>query len=162
MKGYQPIENYGVVGDLNTVALVARDGSIDFLCFPDFDSPTVFASMLDSEKGGYFKIAPHEDKSKHKQLYLPDTNVLLTRFLQKGGVGEVTDFMPVENLYVGKELIRLVTCVHGKIDFLMECRPRFDYARATHTIEAKSDREFIFVNNSNPKDRLRLLSTVPM
>ena len=83
MSRYQPIENYGVIGDLNTVALVGLDGSIDFLCFPDFDSPTIFASILDSAKGGYFKIAPHKDKSKHKQLYLPDTNVLVTRFLER-------------------------------------------------------------------------------
>ena len=70
MEKYQPIENYGVIGDLNTVALVGLNGSIDFLCFPNFDSPTVFAAILDAEKGGYFKIAPRDDQSKPKQLYL--------------------------------------------------------------------------------------------
>lgn len=162
MEKYQPIENYGVIGDLNTVALVGLNGSIDFLCFPDFDSPTVFASLLDSEKGGYFKIAPQNNKAKHKQLYLPDTNVLLTRFLQKGGVGEVTDFMPVEKLYDGKELIRMVTCVHGNLDFSMECRPRFDYARTEHTAKKKNEREHEFVSKGEAKTKLRLISTIPV
>ena len=162
MDKYQPIENYGIIGDLNTVALVGLNGSIDFLCFPNFDSATVFAAILDAEKGGYFKIAPIDDQSKPKQLYLPDTNVLLTRFLRKGGVGEIADFMPVESLYVGKELIRMVSCVNGTVDFTMECRPRFDYARATHTIEVISDREIIFISKGNAHDRIRLLSTVPL
>src|SRR5688500_2467619 len=162
MSKYQPIENYGVIGDLNTVALVGLDGSIDFLCFPDFDSPTVFAAILDSAKGGYFKIAPHKDKSKHKQLYLPDTNVLVTRFLEKEGVGEVMDFMPVESLYAGKELIRMVTCVHGEIRFQMQCSPRFDYARASHSLNRAGDCEFVFVNNTTPGESLRMTSTVPL
>ena len=162
MSRYQPIENYGVIGDLNTVALVGLDGSIDFLCLPAFDSPTVFAAILDSAKGGYFKIAPHKDKSKHKQLYLPDTNVLVTRFLEKDGVGEVTDFMPVESLYAGKELIRMVTCVHGEIKFQMQCSPRFDYARASHSLNRLGEREFLFVNNETPGQSLRMTSTVPL
>jgi len=81
MTAYQPIENYGIIGDLNTVALVGLNGSIDFFCVPYFDSPTLFASILDSEKGGHFRIAPYRDNSKRKQMYFPDTNVLLTRFL---------------------------------------------------------------------------------
>lgn len=159
---YQPIENYGVIGDLNTVALVGLDGSIDFLCYPDFDSPTVFASLLDADKGGYFRIAPRNPEPKHKQLYLPDTNVLVTRFLQEDGVAEITDFMPVEPLYVGKELIRMVSCVHGRVDFTMQCRPRFDYARAELTVEQKSDREVFFINRKNPGERMRLISSVPL
>lgn len=162
MENYQPIENYGVIGDLNTVALVGLNGSIDFLCFPDFDSPTVFASILDRKKGGYFKIAPKNEEAKRKQLYLPETNVLLTRVLQKGGVGEITDFMPVETLYVGKELIRMVTCQHGTIDFIMECRPRFDYARTSHVAEKRNDREYFFICDDERKTTLRLLSTVPL
>lgn len=162
MERYQPIENYGVIGDLNTVALVGLNGSIDFLCFPDFDSPSVFASILDADKGGYFKISPEDNESRPKQLYLPDTNVLLTRFLREGGIGEVADFMPVESLYPGKELVRMVSCVHGTIKFVMECRPRFDYGRASHRIEMKSNRELIFASNSNPVDRMRLVSTVPI
>ena len=95
---YQPIENYGVIGDLHTVALVGMDGSIDFMCFPHFDSPSIFAAMLDAEKGGHFKLAPILNEAKHKQLYLPDTNMLLTRFLADEGVAEVSDFMPVAEI----------------------------------------------------------------
>src|SRR5215213_8683880 len=107
---YQPIENYGIIGDLNTVALVGLNGSIDFLCFPDFDSPTIFAALLDKDKGGFFSIAPVAHDFKNKQLYLPDTNVLLTRFLGREGIAEITDFMPVETMLVGKEFVRTVSC----------------------------------------------------
>src|SRR5690349_13263946 len=92
---YQPIENYGIIGDMHTVALVGMDGSIDWLCFPHFDSPSVFAAILDGNKGGRFKIAPPADHVTHKQFYWPDTNVLVTRFLSADGVGEITDYMPV-------------------------------------------------------------------
>lgn len=94
---YQPIENYGIIGDLNTVALVGLNGSIDFMCFPDFDSPTIFSSLLDKNKGGYFQIVPVFGEMRNKQLYLPETNVLLTRFLSSEGVGELTDFMPADD-----------------------------------------------------------------
>src|SRR5687768_15614819 len=132
MNVYQPIENYAIVGDLSTIALIGLNGSVDFLCLPNVDSPSVFAALLDSEKGGYFKIIPQKDNIKHKQLYLSDTNVLLTRFLAQDGVGEITDFMPVEELNVGKELIRMVSCVRGSLTFSVECKPRFNYARSTH------------------------------
>src|SRR5215217_4278467 len=112
---YQPIENYGIIGDLNTVALVGLNGSIDFMCFPNFDSPSIFAALLDDEKGGNFEIKPVLPEMKTKQLYLPDTNVLLTRFLSSEGVGEITDFMPVEEQSNGNELIRRVTCIRGHV-----------------------------------------------
>jgi len=159
---YEPIENYGVIGDLDTIALTGLNGSIDFLCFPHFDSPTVFAALLDKERGGYFKIAPVQDEVKHKQLYLPDTNVLLTRFLAQRGVGEITDFMPVEEMYVGKELIRTVSCGRGSLTFQMECRPRFDYARATHKAIQNNEFEILFVGNTVDKIALRLRSTIPI
>ncbi|MFD3001352.1 glycoside hydrolase family 15 protein [Pontibacter toksunensis] len=159
---YQPIENYGVIGDLNTVALVGLNGSIDFMCFPDFDSPTIFASMLDKNKGGSFSIHPTEDGLKNKQLYLPDTNVLLTRFLSDRGIGEVTDFMPVEELYQGKELIRRVTCVHGDLDFTMYCGPRFDYARSPHVTEQLNANEIIFISEGPDGTIIRLKSSVPI
>ncbi len=162
MDGYEPIENYGIIGDLNTVALVNLNGSIDYLCFPEFDSPTVFAALLDREKGGYFKISPIKDNVKHKQLYLPETNVLLTRFLATDGVGEITDFMPVEEMSVGKELIRSVTCVRGALTFSIECRPRFDYARATHRLIQKDEFNILFVSEGVNKTTLRLYATVPL
>ena len=100
---YQPIENYGVIGDLHTVALVGMDGSIDFMCAPRFDSPSVFAALLDAERGGRFQLAPLLEGARRKQLYLPDTCVLLTRFLSDAGVAEVSDFMPIED---GRQVMR--------------------------------------------------------
>ena len=94
MKGYKPIEDYGVIGDLHTIALVGKDGSIDWCCLPHFDSPSIFASILDSNKGGYFKIAPIHP-AVNKQMYLPETCILVTRFLNPDGVGEVIDLMPI-------------------------------------------------------------------
>jgi hypothetical protein len=90
---FQPIENYGVIGNMRSVALVGMDGSIDFLCYPDFDSPTVFAALLDDKQGGCFQIEPQLTDMRIWQLYLPDTNTLLTRFLAEEGVAELTDFM---------------------------------------------------------------------
>src|SRR5688500_5980657 len=156
---YHPIENYGVIGDLNTVALAGLDGSIDFMCFPDFDSPSIFARLLDSEKGGYFQIVPAVAEMKSKQLYLPDTNVLLTLFLSEEGVGEITDFMPVEELYDGKELIRRVTTVRGEVNYQMQCRPRFNYARNGHTVTVISENEIILTSEGEDKTALRLTST---
>ena len=133
---YQPIENYGLIGDMRTVALVATNGSIDWLCMPRFDSPSVFAAILDDKKGGFFRVAPADEQAKCKQLYWPDTNVLITRFLLADGAAELTDFMPVgegsTQRVDRRQIIRRVTVTRGSIEFLMECRPAFDYARAQH------------------------------
>src|SRR5882757_9692125 len=123
MPEFQPIENHAVIGDLHTVALVALDGTIDFLCFPCFDSPTIFAALLDAERGGSFRIAPDLDGAKHKQLYLPDSNVLLTRFLSADGVAEISDFMPVEEAGNAHSLVRRVKTVRGEIRFTVRCAP---------------------------------------
>jgi GH15 family glucan-1,4-alpha-glucosidase len=157
---YQPIENYGIIGNLNTIALVGLDGSIDFMCLPDFDSPTLFAALLDKTKGGSFRIAPDKPGIKQKQLYIPDTNILLTRFLSDEGIGEVTDFMPIDEKQE-KHLIRTVTCVHGKLDFTMTCAPRFDYARSLHRAVVTSEKSVAFVTPDNAT-HIRLLSTVPL
>jgi len=159
---YQPIENYGIIGDLNTIALVGLNGSIDFMCFPNFDSPSIFAALLDHEKGGKFQIVPAFTEMKMKQLYLPDTNVLLTRFLSEQGVGEITDFMPVEELFDGKELIRRVTTIRGEVKYKLICAPRFNYARSEHTVELASDNEIIFTSKGEDATVLRLYSTVPL
>src|SRR5438105_1676347 len=92
---YKPIEDYGIIGDLETVALVGKDASIDFMCFPRFDSPTIFAALLDYKRGGRFQICPLIDGANRRQLYLPDSNILLTRFLSDEGVAEISDFMPI-------------------------------------------------------------------
>ena len=125
---YLPIADHGVIGDLRTVALVGVDGTIDWYCPERFDAPSVFAAILDRQRGGYFRIAPVCD-STTKQLYFPDTNVLITRFLSPTGVGEVHDFMPVGGR---QQLIRRVVCVRGEMTFRLECEPRFDYGRDRH------------------------------
>jgi GH15 family glucan-1,4-alpha-glucosidase len=137
------------------------DGSVDYMCFPDFDSPTVFAALLDDEKGGRFKIAPKKEGARLKQLYIPDTNVLLTRFLSQEGVGEVTDFMPVEEMRHTHILIRRVKAVRGPIEFRLRCAPRFDYARASHTIEPEGD-DVLFIPQGDAGRPLRLRSQVPL
>ncbi|WP_114778652.1 glycoside hydrolase family 15 protein [Botryobacter ruber] len=159
---YQPIEDYGIIGDLNTVALIGLNGSIDFMCFPDFDSPSIFAAILDDENGGCFSIQPTYDGMKNKQLYLPDTNVLLTRFLSDDGIGEITDFMPAEEVHQGNQLIRRVSCVHGDLEFTMRCCPRFDYARSAHKTEQISEHEVIFYSTGPDGIGIRLMSTVPL
>src|SRR3712207_1517081 len=135
---YQPIENYGIIGDLHSVALVGMDGSIDWLCLPHFDSPSVFAAILDDEKGGRFKIAPVSESVTRKQLYWPDTNVLITRFFTPEGVAEVTDYMPIHSSMNGQgrhQLIRRIKVVRGEMKFRMECSPAFNYARDDHKSE---------------------------
>jgi GH15 family glucan-1,4-alpha-glucosidase len=159
---YSPIENYGIIGDLNTVALVNLTGSIDYMCFPDFDSPTVFAALLDDETGGCFQISPQYGEMKNKQLYLPDTNVLLTRFLSSEGVSEITDWMPVEELYDGKELIRRVANIRGEGRFKMKCMPRFNYGRSQHTVKQLSPNVVIFISSGEDKVALRLTSSVAL
>ena len=136
--GYLPIENYGMIGNMRTVALVGMNGSIDWLCLPRVDSPSVFASVLDDKKGGYFKIAPVGQGASEKQLYWPETNVLITRFLSPDGVGEVRDFMPIEAApdEQGRgRLVRIVTTDRGSMAFRMECYPAFDFARADHDLK---------------------------
>lgn len=131
---YQPIESYGVIGNMRTVALVSNRASIDWMCFPHFDSPTVFAALLDDEKGGRFSICPREGQVAHKQFYWPDTNVLLTRFLSPGGVGEIEDFMPVTNNATWHDqVVRRVSVVRGKMDLFLCCEPAFDYGRVRPT-----------------------------
>jgi GH15 family glucan-1,4-alpha-glucosidase len=159
---YQPIENYGIIGDLNTVALVGLNGSVDFMCFPDFDSPSIFAALLDKNKGGRFLLKPLFKEKKSKQLYLPDTNVLLTRFLSAEGVSEITDFMAVEELFKGKSLVRRITTVRGEVQYEMRCAPRFNYGKSPHSIRVVSNTEVIFTSRGDDKTNLRLISSVPM
>jgi GH15 family glucan-1,4-alpha-glucosidase len=129
---YQPIENYGVIGDLRTAALVGKNGSLDWLCLPHFDSPSVFAALLDDVKGGRFQVEPTCEDVTHKQLYWPDTNILVTRFLSPTGVAEVVDFMPVGG---EQRLVRRVHCVRGQLPFHAVCQPAFNYARDSHVVE---------------------------
>ena len=158
---YQPIENYGVIGDLHTVALVGMDGSIDFMCAPRFDSASVFVALLDDERGGRFLLAPLLEGARQKQLYLPDTCVLLTRFLSDDGVAEVSDFMPIGDGRHAHDVVRRAKTVRGEVRFRMVCQPRFDYARATHTVEQTAD-GVRFIAGSGPAIAFLLRASVPV
>jgi len=161
MQVIEPIENHGIVGDLNTIALVALNGSIDFMCFPRFDSPSIFAALLDPDRGGFFSIAPELDGVRNKQLYLPASNILLTRFLSEEGVVEISDFMPVEDVSRRHNLVRRVKCVRGDVRVRMVCAPRFDYGRAGHRIE-RAGNDVVFISEGQDKLRLRLRSSTPV
>jgi GH15 family glucan-1,4-alpha-glucosidase len=157
---YQPIGNYGIIGDMQTAALVGLNGSIDWFCFPFFDSPSVFAAVLDDNKGGCFLLRPADSyKANHKQFYMPDSNVLVTRFLAPEGVGEVTDFMPVVPLDKPEKrcLVRMVTA-HGTMRFRVECRPGFNYARDPHEVEIDSNGACFHSRDLS----LRLSTTMPL
>ncbi len=129
---YQPIENYGVIGNMHTVALVGINGSIDWLCFPNFDSPSIFAAILDSKKGGRYKIAPAMNGVTCKQFYWPDTNVLVSRFLSPDGVCEIIDYMPILTENHSHKLIREVKVIRGSMKLHLECTPAFNYGRDDH------------------------------
>jgi GH15 family glucan-1,4-alpha-glucosidase len=132
---YQPIENYGIIGNMRTVALVSMDGSIDWYCYPQFNSPSIFGAILDDNKGGRFQICALGDEVRHKQLYLPSTNILVTRFLLQDGIAELEDFMPVgvppdSRWY--HHLYRRIRCVRGTVRISLICRPAFNYGRQNH------------------------------
>lgn len=135
---YLPIEEHGIVGDLRTVALVGTNGTIDWFCPSRFDAPSLFGALLDKDKGGYFSLWSRTNYSRPKQLYLPDTNILLTRFQGKEAVGEVIDFMVPETRHSGRArdvLVRHARAVRGRAVFELACHPAFDYGRASHTTD---------------------------
>jgi GH15 family glucan-1,4-alpha-glucosidase len=137
MDRYPNISDHGLIGDLQTAALVTTDGTLDWFCCPRFDSPSVFASLLDAERGGFYRIAPDRDDYVSKQLYLPDTAILVTRFMTPDGVGEVHDFMPVTGSTATDrhQLVRNIRVVRGVMRFAIEIQPRFDYGRKPHKLE---------------------------
>jgi hypothetical protein len=137
VAGYPNIADHGLIGDLQTAALVSTDGVLDWFCCPRFDSPSVFASLLDAERGGYYRIAPDRGDYVTRQLYLPDTAVLITRFMTPDGVGEVHDFMPVIQGAATERhrLVRHIRVVRGSMRFVIEIDPKFDYGRKPHQVE---------------------------
>ncbi|GHO72178.1 glucoamylase [Ktedonobacter sp. SOSP1-52] len=159
---YLPIEDYGMIGDLTTVALVGKNGSIDWCCLPDVDSPSVFGALLDADKGGSFRLAPVEQEDvSTKQMYFPETNILITRFLTHNGVGEITDFMPIKQKGTQRyehHLVRAVHMVRGSLTFQVTCRPAFNYARDSHILQL-SEHGAVF---RSPQLTLALSSSVPL
>jgi GH15 family glucan-1,4-alpha-glucosidase len=158
---YRPIQDHGIIGNMRTVALVGIDGSINWLCFPHFDSPSVFGALLDDEKGGRFKISPQKEGLRTKQFYWPETNVLVTRFMSADGVGEMEDFMPAGIAAAPgwhEQLVRRVRVVRGSMRFFLACHPAFEYARARHETIV-DDKGVTF---DGPGFRLGLASDVPL
>jgi GH15 family glucan-1,4-alpha-glucosidase len=157
---YLPVAEHGLIGDLRSAALVGTNGTIDWYCCPRFDAPSVFASILDADRGGSFELAP--DAPAHtKQFYFPDTNVLITRFFADDGVGEIQDFMPI--LDDSREadrhrLIRRVVCVRGSLPFRARVAPRFEYGAQPHRVHAQHG-QAIF---ESPSLTLALTSSVPI
>ncbi len=157
---YSKIEDHAIIGDLNTVALVALNGTIDFMCFPYFDSPSIFTYLLDENKGGSFQIKPKEENYNSKQIYLGDTNVLSTSFMWSDGIGEIVDFMPVaEN--DGHTLIRKVTAKGKNIVFDLCCDPKFDYARNESKVKEENG-EIIFESPEENGISIKLISDVKL
>jgi GH15 family glucan-1,4-alpha-glucosidase len=159
---YLPIEEHGIVGDLRTVALVGTDGTVDWFCPARFDAPSLFGALLDKDKGGYFSLWSRTSGSRPKQLYLPDTNILLTRFQGKEAVGEVVDFMVPETRHSGKArdlLVRQARAVRGRAAFELACHPAFDYGRAPHTTEIIEGIGAVFTSGGN---RCVLRTAVPL
>ena len=162
-NGYLPIADHGVIGDLHTVALVGTDGTIDWYCTPRFDAPSVFASILDKHRGGYWRITPARPGGTVKQLYFPDTNVLITRFLSEEGVVELLDFMPLARTSAERHshrLVRRVLGIRGEVRLRVEVEPRFDYGRAEHTTHV--DEHGAVFDPRGSLDGLALSSAVPL
>jgi GH15 family glucan-1,4-alpha-glucosidase len=158
---YLPIAEHGIIGDLHSAALVGTDGTIDWYCPGRFDAPSVFGSILDAERGGFFRLTPTRCEWTSKQLYVPDTNVLITRFLSQDGVGEVVDFMPVDDRLQGthrQRLVRRVLCVKGAMHFQADVEPRFDYGRVTPEISVTDNGVVL----ASPDLTLSLSTAVPL
>jgi GH15 family glucan-1,4-alpha-glucosidase len=165
------IEAHGLIGNMHTTALVSTEGVIDFMCFPRIDSPTVFGSLLHPEHGGAFSITPAFEVSRAKQMYLPETNVLLTRFMSAQAVCEVIDFMPVANAADGAKatsncVVRIVRAIYGDMLVQMRCAPRFDYARGSHETAQVATTTLRFTPAGEaagaPAEALTLDATVPL
>jgi GH15 family glucan-1,4-alpha-glucosidase len=147
---YQPIEDYGIIGNMRTVALVGMNGSIDWHCSPNFDSPSIFGALLDHAKGGRFQIAPIADQVRRKQFYWPSTNILVTRFSHDDGITEIEDFMPMgfaSDSLTYHQIHRRVRCVRGPVRLLAECRPAFDYGRIPHHLQLVDGGANFLANN---------------
>lgn len=157
------IGDHGIIGDLETAALVARDGTIDYLCWPSLDSPTIFAELLDAERGGAFTLQPLLDDAQRLQLYVPDTNVLLTRWMAEDGSAEVSDLMPLAEARNRPDLdarclIRVLRVTRGTVRFTVRCAPRFDYARIAPTVTATGEG----IRFTGGEQTVRLFASVPL
>ena len=157
---YKPISDYGVIGDMHSAALAGADGSIDWLCFPRFDCPSVFAALLDAKGGGRFRISPADPQTRSTQAYLPDSNVLDTKFRAGRGAVTLTDFMPVGRKLTdaAHELVRVVRCTSGEVDMRLMFQPRLDYGRGRTRVTVDGALAAARLGG----DALSLISSVPL
>ncbi|SER75481.1 Glucoamylase (glucan-1,4-alpha-glucosidase), GH15 family [Nitrosomonas sp. Nm51] len=156
---YCPIEDYGLIGNLETAALVSKHGTIDFLPYARFDSPTIFAALLDRDKGGFFSIEIECEEVNHKQLYLPDTAILITRYLTNVGIAELTDFMPVNEENSRFALIRKLKIIKGDHTVRVELKPRFDYGKHGFHVD-KENGSLAIQSEGSDKQAFRLICSV--
>ena len=165
MDEYPLIANHGLVGDLQTAALVSSEGTVDWWCSPRFDSPSLFAALLDRHRGGHCRLAVASDvrgQATVRQLYLPDTAILFTRFMAPSGVGEVADYMLPDESGTPTDrhrLVRVARVMRGCLPFEFECRPRFDYGRARHDLTAGDRRTAVM---HGPGTDLAVQATEPV
>jgi hypothetical protein len=158
---YPSIADHGLIGDLQTAALVATDGTIDWFCCPRFDSPSVFASLLDDYRGGRFALAPVVPGHTTKQMYMPGTAILVTRFLSASGIAEAVDFMPIERPQMvsdRRRIVRVVRGIRGDVELEARVEPRFDYGRRSHQVHVNTTTA---VFEAGPQ-RLHLTSLTPL
>jgi len=161
---YLPIADYGIIGNMKTVAMISLDGAVDFMCFPDFDSPTIFARLLDKDRGGSFAVIPQFNSRKTKQLYLPGTAILLTRFFSDDGISELTDYMPVEGSTTDSvcAIVRKIKTIRGNVTYKINCAPRFDYGKASHQIKRTGKNELTFTAVNDGDTMIRLIADFPL
>ena len=161
--GYLPIAEYGIIGNLHTTALVSVTGSIDFMCLPRFDSPTVFGRILDADKGGFFSFECLAEDTRNKQLYLPGTNILITRFLSEAGIAELTDFMPIVDEELDFAVFRRLKGVYGKHRVRLNLRPRYGYGKRGCIAEKNPEgRGYLIRDPEGEQPTMLLLTDVEM
>ncbi|KAI0629962.1 glycoside hydrolase family 15 protein [Trametes polyzona] len=155
-RGYIPLADHGLIGNLRTAALISTDGSVESYCVPNFDSPSIFARILDKDQGGHFSITP-TDAFTTKQSYLPNSNILQTKYLNEEGVATVTDFLPRQPSSATARpllawLIRRVEVIRGSMRLRVECAPAFNYARSAHTTDILLDTSVALSLSPVPRD----------
>jgi GH15 family glucan-1,4-alpha-glucosidase len=175
---YQPINSYGVIGDCRSAILIAPDGSVDWACLPDFDSPAIFCRLLDAEYGGYFQVGPTDNTIPGLQHYLPGSNVLQTRFTSIAGEVVLTDFMPVETLSARPSqelpdtirtrgensrysLVRILECTHGTLPITMTLRATPQFATAPCAAHLVSENRGAVISGGEQHLGLTIVGTHP-
>lgn len=162
LQDYKPIGDHGLIGDQRTCALVAIDGSIDWLCIPRFDSPSVFASILDKNVGGSFRIIPKSEEFETRQFYEDRTNILITQFKDGNGILQILDFMPCfkvsQTIVSTGEIHRRISCIEGSFEFEISVEPKMNYGALTPSIIRVAETGYSFVSAAAKGQGLSLIT----